>query len=137
MTHNILIIDDSRDMHRLIRSAFSETPWLVESAYCGGDGLAMASANPPDLILLDIDMPDMNGFDVCRHLKANSRTSDTPVIFVSTLNGADEKICGLKLAVDYVTKPFEAADLLARVETALQMKSMLDPIPVCPSQRPL
>jgi|SRR5580658_5629282 DNA-binding response OmpR family regulator len=131
MTHSILIIDDSKDMHRLIRAAFAEEPWRVESAYSGSEGLKMASDDPPDLVLLDIDLPDMNGFDVCRHLKADRFACRASVIFISTSNGADEKVCGLKLkAVDYVTKPFEPAELRVRVETALQVKSMLDTIPI-------
>src|SRR5205814_188986 len=80
-----------------------------------------------DLVLLDVDMPDMDGFEVCRRLKGQPATMNIPVVFLTGAGSTDEKIRGLELgAVDYVTKPFEPAELRARVRAALRTKYLLD-----------
>jgi DNA-binding response OmpR family regulator len=123
MEQSILIIDDSKDIHRLIRSALEEEPWRIESAYDGPAGLEMAAAGRFDLILLDLDLPSMNGFEVCRHLKADPYTSGATVIFLTTLSGTDERACALKLgAADYMTKPFDSENLKTRIGQELLTK---------------
>ena len=132
MTQTIVIIDDSADIHRLARSAFAPESWNLQSAYSGSDGLVMATSQCADLVLLDVDLPDINGFDVCRHLKAHPNTSCTSVIFLTAASSSDEKNCGLELqAADYVTKPFDPAELRVRVRNALRTKKLLDLIPKC------
>ena len=127
---SIIIIDDSRDIHRLVRSAFVDESWQIRSAYSGSEGLMMATALAADLVLLDVDLPDLNGFDVCRHLKADLSTSRAAVIFLTASSSIDERVCGLQLeAIDFVTKPFEPAELCIRAKSALRIKSMLDAIP--------
>lgn len=127
MKSTILIIDDSNDMHRLIRSALADEPWHIRSAFTGSQGLDIAAAGGVDLILLDVDLPDMNGFDVCRHLKADPIASQTSVVFLTTLATTDAKACAQSLkAEDYVTKPFDAGDLQVRIEAVLRMKCILD-----------
>ncbi len=101
----------------------------------------------PDLILLDVDMPDMNGFDVCRQLKADAELCMVPVIFLSGSGGQEEKVKGLNIgAVDFVTKPFDAFELRARVNAALRTKQMqdllikhanIDPLTGLPNRRAL
>jgi len=129
---SIVVIDDSKDIHRLIRSAFTEEPWRVHSAHRGSEGLDIAASHAADLVLLDVDLPDMNGFDVCRHLKADSRTSRTSIIFLTSASASDEKICGLQLqAADYMTKPFDAQELRVRTRSALRIKTIMDMMPTC------
>lgn len=119
----ILIVDDelvSREKLRNIMDSFGQCI-VVEN---GADALRVAtSKNPPDLILLDIIMPGMDGYEVCKRLKANSRTSNIPVIFISVRSGEDDEAQGLGLgAVDYITKPFSPSIVKARVRTHLELK---------------
>ena len=130
MPQTVLIVDDAIAMHGLIKVHLSEEPWEFQSAYDGPSGLAAAASLNPDLILLDVDMPGLNGFDVCRALKANEATSRIPVIFLTASASVDEKICGLELrAVDYITKPFDPGELCARICAALRTKRLLDLLP--------
>ncbi len=119
----ILIVDDelvSRKKLREIMDAFGQCI-VVEN---GTDALRVAtSQNPPDLILLDIIMPGMDGYEVCKRLKANGTTSNIPVIFISSRGEEDDEAQGLGLgAVDYITKPFSPAIVNARVRTHLELK---------------
>jgi diguanylate cyclase (GGDEF)-like protein len=87
----------------------------------------MAETLAPDLILLDVDMPDPNGFEVCRRLKLNEVLANTPIVFLTGAGTTEEKIRGLELgALDYITKPFDPAELRARVRAALRLKFMMD-----------
>jgi len=123
MPQKILIVDDSCPQHGLIKVALEEQSVAFYSAFAGAFALKMAVLIQPDLILLDVDMPEMNGFDVCRLLKTDLATRDIPVIFVTAATSMDERICGFDLeAVDYVTKPFDPAELYARVRVALRTK---------------
>jgi diguanylate cyclase (GGDEF)-like protein len=127
MLQKVLIIDDSPPIHALMRARLKDEPISLHSASSGEEGLSMAAALVPDLILLDVDMPDPNGFEVCRRLKLNESLVSVPVIFLTGAATTPEKIRGLELgAVDYVTKPFEPAELRARVRAALRLKFMMD-----------
>jgi len=119
----ILIVDDelvSREKLRKIMDSFGQCV-VVEN---GADALRVAiSQNPPDLILLDIMMPGMDGYEVCKRLKGNRRTSNIPVIFISVRSEEDDEAKGLGLgAVDYITKPFSPSIVKARVRTHLELK---------------
>ncbi len=121
----ILIVDDefvSRMTLQNLLSSLCECT-TVEN---GEDALTVAlSDNPPDLILLDILMPGIDGFEVCTRLKADSQTKDIPVIFLSANTEVEDKARGIKLgAVDYITKPFHKAEVKARVQTHLSIKKM-------------
>ena len=130
MAQTVLIVDDSAPLHALVKVHLGDDAVLIHSAYDGSTALIAAASLRPDLILLDVDMPDMNGFEVCRCLKANAATADIPVIFLAAGTSADEKVCGLNLqAVDYITKPFDPAELCARVRSALRTKRLLDLLP--------
>ncbi len=127
MPQKILVIDDSTAIHRLIVSRLSDLHVEISCATDGDTGLRMASMLLPDLILLDVDMPDADGFDVCRRLKAEAATVAIPVVFLTGASTSSEKIIGLELgAVDYITKPFDSAELRARVRSALRTKYLID-----------
>jgi DNA-binding response OmpR family regulator len=130
MSQSILIIDDSIPQHTLVTAVLAGQSFEFFSAFGGQDGVKMACSVAPDLILLDVDMPDMNGFEVCRLLKFNAATAQIPVIFITTSSTIDEKVHGFDLqAVDYITKPFDPADLSVRVRGALRTRHLLGLLP--------
>src|SRR4051812_40247280 len=123
----VLVIDDSVLIHSLVRVRLEDEPVEVHFADSGRAGLEKAASLDPDLILLDVDMPEMDGFEACRRLKADPATSAIPVVFLSGASTAQQKVQGLDLgAVDYVTKPFDPAELRARVRAALRTKYLMD-----------
>ncbi len=123
----ILVIDDSPDSLTLMSGLLKDT-YRVKVATHGETGLKVAlSAQPPDLILLDIMMPDVDGYEVCRQLKANPMSQGIPVIFLTAKSDTEDEQRGLSLgAVDYITKPISPAILLARVATQLALKASAD-----------
>ena len=127
MVQKVLIIDDSKTIHAVVKSKLSDEPIEFHSALNGKVGLELAAALQPDLILLDLELPDLNGFEVCRLLKADPATMIIPIIFLTGASSTEQKIKGLQLgAADYVTKPFDVAELLARVGASLRTKFLLD-----------
>ena len=126
MPQSILIIDDSPAIHTLLHARLRDEPVALHSANSGDEGLAMASSLAPDLILLDVDMPDPNGFEVCKRIKGDPKLAATPIIFLTGAATTDQKIQGLELgAMDYITKPFDPAEC-ARVRGALRLKFLMD-----------
>ncbi|HPF32546.1 MAG TPA: diguanylate cyclase [Candidatus Sabulitectum sp.] len=126
-TMKVLIIDDDPASVALARQWLKKDGHGIVTAADGEEGLAMAVREEPDLILLDVHMPGMNGFQVCERLKADSRIRHIPVIFLSAADETREKVKGLDLgAVDYVTKPFDRFELPARVRAALRTKRLQD-----------
>lgn len=118
----ILAVDDTPASLKLLTDILKDEGYEVRSAINGELALRSARGNPPELVLLDIRMPEMDGFEVCRRLKAQPETSHVPVIFVSALTDTDEKVKGFELgAVDFVTKPYQREELLARVRTHLEV----------------
>lgn len=123
---SILIIDDLQENLRLLVTLLQKEGYRVRPTRDGLRGLATAQAELPDLILLDIKMPGLNGIEVCQQLKADERTRHIPVIFLSALADTKDKIRGFQAgAVDYVTKPIEEDELLARVNTHLALRSLV------------
>jgi PleD family two-component response regulator len=117
----VLIVDDMPD-NLTLASALLRDRYTVKMATRGEKALQLCQSAAPDLVLLDIMMPEMDGFEVCRRLKADSRTAHIPVIFLTALNDVDKTVAGLSLgAVDYVAKPIEPEILKARVATALRI----------------
>ena len=115
----ILIIDDSRISQALVAEIFADT-YVLEFRNDGPSGLAAARELSPDLILLDIHMPMMDGFEVCRSLKSDEKTREIPVIFITSLDSEMEKVKGFEAgAEDYVVKPFHMEELEARVRAHL------------------
>jgi diguanylate cyclase (GGDEF)-like protein len=123
----ILLIDDSADALAVAKTRLAHEGHEILCAGGGREGLEAVGRENPDLVLLDVDMPDMTGFEVCRRLKEDAATCSTPVIFLSGSGGTDDKVKGLDLgAVDFVTKPFDAYELRARVRAALRTKHLQD-----------
>jgi response regulator RpfG family c-di-GMP phosphodiesterase len=121
----ILAVDDTPASLKLLTDILKGEGYEVRSAISGELALHSAITNPPELVLLDIRMPEMDGFEVCRRLKAQSGTRDVPVIFVSALSETDEKVLGFELgAVDFVTKPYQREELLARVRAHLELNRL-------------
>jgi len=117
---NILIVDDTPDNLRLLSTMLSEQGYKVRSAISGQIALMGVKAWPPDLILLDINMPNMNGYEVCSYLKAMEETRQIPVIFISALGEILDKVQAFNAGgVDYITKPFQVEEVLARIKTHL------------------
>jgi len=122
---NILVVDDTRENLRLLSDVLTGQGYLVRPVPNGPRAISSAQFSPPDLILLDILMPDMDGYEVCRRLKADECTRDVPVIFISALQETFDKVKAFELGgVDYVTKPFQEAEVLARVKTHLRIRDL-------------
>jgi len=117
---NILIVDDLPDNLRLLRDTLRAEGYKVRSAITGAMAIRAAQSPSTELILLDIKLPDIDGYEVCRKLKSDERTADIPIIFLSALNETFNKVQGLAAGgVDYIAKPFQVEEVLARVETHL------------------
>ena len=122
----ILVVDDTPENLSVMNGLLRET-YKVKVASSGARALAIAAAEPPDLVLLDIMMPEMDGYEVLQKLKADSKTGDIPVIFLTSLSDADDEKVGLEMgAVDYIGKPANPAILLARVRNHLELKTARD-----------
>lgn len=116
----VLIVDDKPDNVSLLSSMLSQEGYAVRAAISGPMALMAAVAAPPDIILLDVTMPEMDGYEVCRRLKADPRTADIPVIFISVLGGLEDKVAAFDAGgIDYITKPVHLQEVLARVGTQL------------------
>jgi signal transduction histidine kinase len=122
---NILIVDDTpSDLLLLVRMLMARD-YKSRTVLSGKLALQAARTEPPDLILLDITMPEMNGYEVCEQLKADVALKDIPVIFISALNEAIDKVKAFRVGgVDYVTKPFQFEEVYARVQTQLQLRRL-------------
>lgn len=119
----LLAIDDSVLIHRLLKARLSPENIEIHSATTGGQGLALARSLGPDVILLDVDIPDMDGFQILAELKADPQTMEIPVIFLSGIRDTHYKVRGFDLgAIDFITKPFDLAEMRARVRSALRIR---------------
>lgn len=124
---NVLVVDDEPTNRLTLRLILEKSGCTVTEASNGADALVLAQQNPPDLALIDVVMPDMNGFEVCRQIKENKTTHHTPVIMVTSLQNVKDLETGFNAgASDYVTKPFRARELLARVRNSLILKQSTD-----------
>jgi PAS domain S-box-containing protein len=122
---NILIVDDTHHDLRFLTSILSEQGYIVRPVPDGSLALTSVQAELPDVILLDIKLPGISGYEICARLKAEEQTCQIPVIFISALHDVTEKVKGFKLGgVDYITKPFQAEEVLARVETHLALRNL-------------
>jgi two-component system sensor histidine kinase/response regulator len=122
---NIMIVDDNPANLKLLEDMLRQEGHEVRSFPVGRLALTAAAQNPPDLILLDINMPEMNGYEVCARLKATEALSEIPVIFLSALNQTHDKVKAFRSgAVDYISKPFQFEEVHARVETHLKLHDL-------------
>jgi putative two-component system response regulator len=123
--NHIMVVDDNPANLKLLEDMLQQYGYEVCSFPLGRLALAAAAEAPPDLILLDINMPEMDGFEVCRRLRSNAAFSSIPVIFLSALNETKDKLAAFKTGgFDYVTKPFEPEELQARIETQLELREL-------------
>ena len=118
---NILVIDDESDLVELLKYNLAKEGYNVEFAFNGFDGIKIAEVVKPDIIILDLMLPDINGYEVCKRMKQNSGLSGVPVIFLSAKQEEVDKILGFEAgAEDYIIKPFSVNELLARVRAILK-----------------
>ncbi|MBF0118590.1 MAG: response regulator [Desulfobacterales bacterium] len=121
----ILIVDDTIHNLQLLTAILNQRGYSVIGAPDGSTALMIAQNEPPDLILLDILMPEMDGFEVCERLKSDVKTESIPVIFISSLDDIEDKIKGFSLGgADYITKPFQEEEVFARVNTHVTLRRM-------------
>ncbi len=119
---NLLIVDDTLNNLRLLSNSLMEEGYKVRGVTNGPMALTAARTIPPDLILLDIKMPDMNGYEVCQCLKDDPKTKDIPVIFLSALDDVIDKVKAFQVGgIDYITKPFQLEEVIARIENQLSL----------------
>ncbi len=122
----VLIVDDSLDVHRLLKARLRQEDLEFVSAMSGAEGLEIAQKRQPGVILLDLDMPVMDGFEVLRRLKADRATLDIPVIILSGAQGANDKVTAFDLgSIDYVCKPFDISEMRARLRSALRVAHLV------------
>jgi len=137
MKHTLLIVEDDPDTSEMLRVYFEAQGYRVVTAATGQNALETCRTEPPDLILLDVRLPDIEGFEVGQQLQEDVRTSRLPVIFVTERRGRDDRIVGLKLgAIDYITKPFDVQELRLRVRNALRRAgSQNNPVTGLPGEK--
>ena len=135
----LMIVEDDVDISNMLRIYFSSQGYSVETALRGGDALEKTRASMPHLIVLDIMLPDINGYEVCRQLRTTTRTSHIPVIFLTQKDERSDRLQGLELgADDYITKPFDIDELKLRVQNAIarsERESLTDPQTGLPAGR--
>jgi PleD family two-component response regulator len=135
----ILVVEDDFDISNMLRIYFSGQGYEVQVAPRGSEALALTRQQLPNLIVLDIMLPDMNGYDVCRELRTTTRTSHIPIIFLTQKDERSDRIAGLELgADDYVTKPFDIEELKLRVQNAIEAarrQTQIDPKSNLPTGR--
>jgi DNA-binding response OmpR family regulator len=123
---NILIVDDNSENLRLLSKTLAQKGYTVCPAKSGKIALAAVGKKAPDLFLLDIMMPEMDGYELCRRLKAGENLKDIPVIFLTARSASEDIVKGFELgAVDYVLKPFRIPELLSRVETHIKLRKTI------------
>jgi len=118
----ILIVDDTEQNVQLLAHVVKKEGFNVLAAFSGPDALEIVKKKKPDIILLDVMMPEMNGFEVCKELKSDENLNDVPVIFLSALTETDSKVKGFEVGgVDYITKPFQREEVLARIRLHVRL----------------
>src|SRR5579862_6430148 len=127
MTARVLVVDDILSNVKLLEAKLSAEYFEVASAFNGADALARMDEHIPDIVLLDVMMPGMDGFEVCRRIKANPKTAHVPVVMVTALDQPSDRVAGLDAgADDFLTKPVDDAALFARVRSLVRLKMMTD-----------
>jgi two-component system phosphate regulon response regulator PhoB len=123
-TKHILVVEDEEDIQELISYNLRKENYQVDEASSGEEAIAQAKANPPDLILLDLMLPGIDGFEVCRRLKSSQTSQTIPIIMLTAKGAEADIVTGLELgAVDYITKPFSPRILIARVRAVLRRQA--------------
>jgi len=135
----LLIVEDDRDLAEMLKLNFSSQGFDVEIAHNGREGIELTRKKNPNLIILDINLPDIDGYEVCKQLRGNLRTSHIPIIFLTVRDERSDKLAGLELgADDYITKPFDLDELRLKVRNALQRavrENLSHPVTGLPSSK--
>jgi CheY-like chemotaxis protein len=130
--HKIFIVEDDVDLSEMLSAYFRVQGYEVAQAARGEEAVRAISSNIPDVVVLDIRLPDINGYEVCRRLRRTQRTQSVPVIFLTEKREREDKLAGLELgAVDYITKPFDIQELRLRVRNALRrsrLSTLVNPV---------
>ena len=127
MSARVLVVDDVPANVKLLEARLSAEYFDVTTAHCGAEALAICERAECDIVLLDVMMPDMDGFEVCRKLKSNPATHHLPVVMVTALDQPSDRVRGLKAgADDFLTKPVNDVALFARVRSLVRLKMMMD-----------
>jgi phosphate regulon transcriptional regulator PhoB len=130
MKEKILIVEDEKDIVKMLEYNFKKEGFRTLSAYDGEDALDLAGRERPDLIILDLMLPGMDGLEACKALKKESKTSSIPIIMLTAKTQEADKIVGLELgADDYVTKPFSPRELIARIKAVLRRAKEKEKVP--------
>lgn len=126
MSHRVLVVDDEQDIRQLVALIVEAAGYVVQQACNGMEALHALEHDLFDLVILDIMMPEMDGWEVCRRIKAHQRTKDIPVLILTVRSQPLDKVIGLEVvhADDYLTKPFERNELLEAVERLIANKSV-------------
>src|ERR1041385_3130660 len=123
MKTRILLIEDDPALRKLLKEALPESIFFIDTAETGREGLDTAVKRKPDLILLDWNLPDLNGFEVCKYIRQNKDCAHIPIIMVTALSEPARKVAALDGgADDYITKPFDLTELIARVKAVLRRR---------------
>jgi DNA-binding response OmpR family regulator len=129
---HILIVEDDLDLAEMLNAYFRVQGYEVETAAWGEEAVRVTQENPPDLVVLDIRLPDIDGYEVCRRIRTQRRTQAVPIIFLTEKRDRVDKLSGLELGVvDYITKPFDIQELRLRVRNALRratQASLVNPV---------
>ena len=124
-SRHILIVEDDPNTAEMLSAYFSSLGYRVSHAAWGQDALTMATELLPDLVVLDIHLPDIDGYEVCLRLRSQRRTENTPIVFLTERRERMDRLTGLEMgAVDYITKPFDVQELRYRVRNILRRSSM-------------
>lgn len=125
----IMLVDDVPQNVQILHQILKDGDYSFSVATSGEDALHLVKTNPPDLILLDIMLGDIDGFEVCKRIKDDPTTAEIPIIFLTAKIHLEDKVEGFRMgAVDYITKPFEDAEIIARVRTHIRLKRSMDMI---------
>ena len=124
----IIVVEDDEDIADTIRYNLEREGYMVRTAPTGETGLDLILGSPPNLVLLDVNLPKMNGFELCRLLRSEPKTAKLPILMLTARNSESDKVLGLRLgADDYLTKPFSIRELAARVEAILRRVKTTEP----------
>lgn len=126
-TQKILVVDDDQDAREYLVMCFEQMNYQVIQANNGQEALSLTKIEQPDVIVLDVVMPDLDGYQVCYQLKENKETSHIPIILITVLRKLEDEIRGFEAgAHDYISKPYNRAELAARITAAMRVKSLQD-----------